>query len=60
MTCHRKATRVHSYSVKSYSTAGQCSPFAYQQELTLQRQHDPHYADRTAQDQIQTEDTHGG
>jgi hypothetical protein len=29
---------------KGYSTAGQCSPFACQQELTLQRQHDPLYA----------------
>jgi hypothetical protein len=41
MTYYRKATVCTATVQKGYSTAGQCSPVACQQELTLQRQHAP-------------------
>jgi hypothetical protein len=70
MTCYKKATACAATVRKGYSTAGQYNPFACQQELTLQQQHDSLYAcllcgnrlyaNRTAQDHIQTEGMHGG
>jgi hypothetical protein len=51
MTCYRKATACTTTVRKGYSTAGQCSPFACQQELALQRQHDPLYACQRQQTQ---------
>jgi hypothetical protein len=41
MTCYRKATVCTVTMRKGYNTAGQSSPIACQQELTLQRQHAP-------------------
>jgi hypothetical protein len=44
MTCCRNTTTCAATVHKGYITAGQYSPSAYQQELTLHRQHDLLYA----------------
>jgi hypothetical protein len=57
MTCCRKATTCVATVRKDYITAGQCSPFAYQSELTLYRQHDSLYACQRQQTLCWQDDT---